>query len=102
MVRGGAAKTLIVDPAIILGSWDETFLPLLASSLGLGEPDDIASVVVRDSDGEEDLVDGTRKTDRKAVASLGGSDRLIVEVGKRYKLWLDPSLEHDTQGQDVR
>jgi hypothetical protein len=104
VVRGGGGPetTLNVDPAVVVGSWDDVFLPLLASSLGLGGPDDIASLVIRDSDGEEDLVDGTRKTDRKAVASLGGSDRLVVEVGRRQKLWLDPSLEHDKHGQDMR
>jgi hypothetical protein len=106
VVRGGGGPetTLNVDPAVVVGSWDDVFLPLLASSLGLGGTDDIASVVIRDSDGEEVLVDGTRarKSARKAVASFGVSDRLIVEVGQRHKLWLDPSLEHDKHGQDMR
>jgi hypothetical protein len=100
---GGPETTLNVDPAVVIGSWDDVFLPLLASSLGLGGPDDIASVVVRDSDGEEDLVDGTRaRRSARTVASFGGSSRLIVEVGQRHKLWLDPSLEHDKHGQDMR
>ena len=95
---------LDVDPAVVVGSWDDVFLPLLAKSLGLSGPDDIASVVIRDEDGEEDLVDGTRarKTARKTVAKSVASDRLIVEVGQRHKLWLDPSLEHDKHAQDMR
>jgi hypothetical protein len=103
-VRGGEEKTLSVAPADVVDSWDEKILPRLASSLGLGGPDDIASVAILDSDGEEDLVDGTRarKRHRKAVASFGESDRLIVAVGQRQKLWLDPSREHDKHGQDMR
>ena len=45
LVRGGGdpEMTLNVDPAVVVGSWDDVFLPLLASSLGLGGADDIVS-----------------------------------------------------------
>jgi hypothetical protein len=104
MVRGGAERIVNVDAADVVGSWDDRFLPLLAAALGLSGPEEIASVVIRDEDGEEDLVDGTRarKSARKVVAGFGKLDRLVVEVGRSLKLWLDPALEHDTHARDMR
>lgn len=74
-----------VDAADVVGSWDDRFLPLLTAALGLSGPDEIVSVVIRDEDGEEDLLDGTRARKRLArwslvSASLTASLLRLVEV----------------------
>ena len=104
MVRGGAETTLDIDPAVVRGSpeWENTFLPQLATALGLNDASEIAAIYIRDSDGDEGIVDSTQKLARKSVATLAASDCLIVEVGRPVQPWLDAAQENDPHWQDIR
>ena len=74
---------------------ENTFLPQLATALGLKDTSEIAAIFIRDSDGDEVIVNPTQKPARKRVATLALPDCLIVEVGRRVQPWLDAAQEND-------
>ena len=74
---------------------ENTFLPQLATALGLKDASEIAAIFIRYGDGDEEIVNSAQRAMRNMVAALAASDRLIVDVGRRVQPWLDAAQEND-------